>query len=214
MILCLISLLLNCVLLVSAQTRQQRLDASDALARRNGTLHDAAKAVGGRYVTNAVNLDGWIEYADVKAIGRDSSVVVIGTPVDNICKLTADGKDIQTLYQFRVEEGLKGRFKQGDTLTVALPGGRVSFDDGYVAQVNTPHFKRMVNGERYLLFLRGKRNDETFTSTGGSQGIFELRADGTVGPHARTQAIAKNAGRTQQEFIEEARHSIGEDSTR
>jgi hypothetical protein len=66
-------------------------------------------------------------------------------------------------------------------------------------QVDTPKYKRMVDGNRYLLFLSSSVN--AYVTIGDSQGIFELRPDGTVSPHTN-RSLAKLKGAPQNEFLE------------
>lgn len=105
-----------------------------------------------------------------------------------------------------MEEVLKGgHYNPGDNIAVSLPGGLFSFEHGTMAKVRTPEFKKMVNGHRYLLYLRVVHPANYFVSTGGAKGIFELKPDGTVGPHALYSAMAKYASNDERQFVEEAR---------
>ena len=67
----------------------------------------------------------------------------------------------------------------------------------------------MTNGNRYLLYLEGKQNQDQFAPVGGPQGIFELTTDGTVKPHGRAgiDPLAKKLGQPNNLFLEEARQS-------
>lgn len=188
--------------IASAQTKAA---TNRALFENRGSLHEAAKAAGGRFVTSSTNLNGSIEYQDIKSLKRESSFVVVGTAVTNTCQLTPDGREVQTAYQFRVEDVFKGHARAGDMITVLLPGGRVSFEDGSMVQINTPGFRLMVNGDRYVLFLRADHTNKAFLPTGGSQGIFELQTDGTVVAHAQKEAVGKQSGKRELDFLDQLR---------
>jgi hypothetical protein len=124
-----------------AQTKNQRNAANDLLREPETTLHDAAKIAGGRYVATEGQMDGWVEYQNTGSMAQASDVVVAGVATDNVCKLSAEKKSIETIYQFTVDQSLKGEFKPGQMMVVSMPGGRVSFKDGTVAEINTPRFR-------------------------------------------------------------------------
>lgn len=111
-------------------------------------------------------------YANLSSLVTDSSAVIIGTPLTNISKLTADGTSITLDYQVKVEYVYKGRMQEKDTVNVKLPGGMVKFEDGSTAEVRIPGFKKMHDGKTYALFLVAK--DGAFEPLSGPQGIFEI----------------------------------------
>jgi hypothetical protein len=127
--------------------REQRLAESEAL-RRGGIR--AAAATTGHYVgtvsaeseNNVVSLAQLVEWHDLIVIGRIKS---------SRGWLTADGETVVTDYRIAVERVLKG--EPADVITVSMPGGLVTFEDGSAATlVSTMPAPR--DGERYLLFLR------------------------------------------------------------
>ncbi len=198
--------------LLAQMTRQQRA-AADEVFSRGGSLHEVAQAAGGRYIDNWTNMAGWVEYLSLKKLARASELVLIGTPLENICKLSADGRYLFTSNQVRVEEGIKGQFKTGDTITVVLPGGKFTWDDGTTVQINTPDARKMVNGLRYVLYLLRKPDTQEFAATGGPQGIFELSTDGKVKAYAKpeTHTLAKEmSGRTHREFVDAVLRGVQE----
>jgi hypothetical protein len=175
-----------------------------------GTLQDAARAARGRFVETFENT-GLFAYQNVRALAKESRTIVIGSAVTNVCKLADDGRDIYTSYTFRIEERIKGaNLRPGDTVTVDLPGGRVSFPDGSTAQINTPQFPRIINGNRYVLFLMEQGKGPDLTPVGGPQGVFELRDDGFVLAFARSyHSLPSQSGRTVDEFVHETRQTVG-----
>lgn len=127
--------------------REQRLAESEAL-RRGGIR--AAAAITGHYggtisaepENNVVSLAQLVEWHDLIVIGRIKS---------SRGWLTADGDTVVTDYRIAVERVLKG--DPADVITVSMPGGLVSFEDGSAATL-TSTMPAPRHGERYLLFLR------------------------------------------------------------
>lgn len=107
-------------------------------------------------------------------LNANSSVVIIGTPLDNTMNLTPDGQSVTIDYKVRVEYVYKGNFQEGGFITVSLPGGMVRFADGSSAEVKTPWFKKMQHGIVYALFLKPGFRSGEFTPTGEAQGVFEI----------------------------------------
>jgi len=58
---------------------------------------------------------------------------------------------IDTLYSVRVSETVKGDVRS--VVNVRVPGGRLTFPDGTVAEIRTPGFA-LRTGDTYVLFLR------------------------------------------------------------
>ena len=114
-------------------------------------------------------------------------------------------------FVLAVEEVLKGSVQSGKNITVSLPGGKVGFPGGSTAEVQTPWFKKMVNRKRYLLFLSGMPNADTFVTTGGPQGVFEISADGSgVLSHSGlvNDVMRQYAGKSAQSFLTEIKQAI------
>jgi hypothetical protein len=152
---------------------------------------------------------GFVKF-DLETITRKSAAVVIGTAVSNLSRLSPDGLQITTDYQVQVHEVLKGKAVDANNIEVSLPGGRVVFEGGTVAQVNVPGFRRMENGKTYVLYLSERGPEHaSFADTGGPQGIFEVVEGGlSVKPHgnaldplARKYKLEKEA----RSFIKDAR---------
>ncbi len=168
------------------------------------TLREKAKEarnfVGTEGPESTPQLDG------LGAVTALSTDIVIGEAVTNACRLSADGKRVTIDYTVRVGESRKGSLRPGDTITVSLPGGRVSFEDGSTAEVRTPWFRKMENGKTYVLFLGGGAGVQ-FVIAGGPQGLFEVsKADGTVKTHSGRlkDPVWKYNGMGLQRFLVEA----------
>ena len=113
-------------------------------------------------------------FADLRGLANRSSAVIIGTPQRNMSTLSPDGRSITIDYQVTVRHVFKGALREGDTVTVSLPGGQVRFDDGSVAEIQTPWFRKMLDGSTYALFLREDGRRGAFVTTGEAQGVFEI----------------------------------------
>ncbi|MCA1564175.1 MAG: hypothetical protein LC803_00685 [Acidobacteria bacterium] len=169
---------------------EDRLTLVDAL-RREG-LRGAAK-IKGNYVQTFDPHPDWLSF-DLEKLTQKSEAVVLGVPIKNRCKLTPDGQLIMTEYEVVVQEVLKGNVRQGDTVNVALVGGKVMFEDGTTAEVVTPGFKKMVNGKTYALYLSlYPIRSPVYDLTAGPQGMLELLDDGSgVISQARATDPVKN----------------------
>ena len=155
-----------------------------------------------------------IVYADLAALVKDSAAVIIGAVQKNTPVLSADGKSLFLDYAIKVEYVYKGRIKTGNTITVRLPGGRIEFEDGTVAEVMTPWFKKMQNGKTYALFLQPEGGSSRFITTGEAQGVIEIpttREDRTVKTHSGlpNQLIRKYNGQDVKVFFRELRQVTG-----
>lgn len=190
-------------------TQQQNADDEERMLKqilREQGLKEAARFKK-HYVGTQLS-HGFMGY-DVKSLTRDSVIVVVGTPLQNVCKLSSDGESINTEYQVAMQEVLKGKIAQGSTITVNLPGGRVEFEDGTSAEIRTPGFRKMENGKTYALFLReNKAEGDAFILVGGQQGLFEIPADGSgVNPHGLPidEVVKQNKGKDVNSFLKEVR---------
>jgi hypothetical protein len=152
--------------------------------------------------------------ADVAELAVRSSDVIIGTPVDNLSKLSADGRTITLDYQVKVEYVYKGTVKPGTTITVSLPGGKLMFDDGSTAEVQTPWFKKMMNGQTYALFLKAGNAAGDFMTVGEAQGLFGIpttKNDQAVSIHTgiKGDAMLRYNNMNVREFLKEVRRATG-----
>src|SRR5262249_17963246 len=97
---------------------------------------------------------------------------------------------IDTIYPVQVSETVKGDARS--VVKVRIPGGRVTFDDGTVAEVRTPSFALRL-GDTYMLFLlpapTGVGTDPSDVADGvqvlsaGTEGVVDVST-------GRTQSLA------------------------
>jgi hypothetical protein len=168
----------------AGQSGSQPQSDDDTLKRvvREQGVEGAAR-LKGHYVAVG-NAPCWPSYT-LEMITKNSGLVVVGTPLTNVCKIDSEGDGITTDYQVSVNEAIKGNVARGSVITVSLPGGRVEFPDGTSAEVRVQDFRKMENGKTYVLFLRnGQPGSEKFITTGAAQGLFEIPNDGSgIKPH-------------------------------
>lgn len=177
-------------------------------AIRRGGLREAAR-IKGHYVGRA-DTSQWLKY-DLEGLTKNSAGVIVGTPVGAVSQLAPSGTLITTTYRVKVRRTLKGSPTPGDTVSVAVPGGKVVFDDGTSAELKTPDMEQMEGGKTYVLFLRPQKDvDGGFGLTGLGQGLFELPEDKTgVRPHGhRSDVVQKHRNENEEEFIEEVEAAV------
>lgn len=192
-LICLSLLAIALVRRVRSQGTQSSTDSQERAmieAVRRGGLREAAR-IKGRYVAS-INTSYWLKF-DLESLTKNSAVVVIGTPLSSVCRLTPDGEQITTEYQINIKEVIKGNVLPDEKVNLSLPGGTVVFEDGTSAEIRTPDFERLENGKTYILFLSRKKGAaDSFVATGGAQGLFELPADKSgVKPIRRDQRSSK-----------------------
>lgn len=183
-------------------------------ALRRGGLREAAK-LKGHYVGD---FDSHWDSGrfDIENLTKNSMVVVVGTVVKKRgARLSDEDQLILTDYEVVVNETMKGGPVKGDTITIALIGGSLEFDDGTSAELRTPKFEHVKPGSAYLLFLGESTNGPNeYTLTGGPQGLAEIMIDGTLKSHGRpTDPIAletkdPNTGKNKSSFIREVRKAV------
>lgn len=176
-------------------------------------LKERAKQVG-RYISDQPpNRVG--AFVGLSDLARNSSAVIIGIPQENVSALSPDGRSITIDYKVRVMYVYKGAAREGDIVTVSLPGGRVGFDDGSTAEIRTSWFKKMMDGKAYALFLTATPRPGIFVTTGEAQGLFEVpkRAEDGMIVQAHTgllnDPVAKYHNGDAREFFKELRRVTG-----
>lgn len=152
-------------------------------------------------------------FSDLAALASNSSAVIVGVPQDNVSVLSSDGKSATIDYKVSVAYTYKSKLKNGDTITVSLPGGRVSLG-GAIVEVRTPWLKKMMTGKTYVLFLNPADTAGHFVVTGESQGIFEIpttRQDRKIQTHSGipNDPVWKYNGMDVKSFLVELRRVTG-----
>ena len=193
---------------VRSQSPRMPEDRSDVEAVRRGGLREAAR-IKGKYVTS-LRTSYWLKY-ELESLAKNSANVVVGTPIDSEARLSPDGQTITTEYHFKVLESLKGTLSSGETIVVSLPGGKIVFEDGTSAEVNTPDLEGMMNSQSYAIFLSPRTTTSGgFSLTGAGQGLFELNNEKqSVKPHGHAvDPSQKHKGENVEVFLDEVRSAI------
>jgi hypothetical protein len=160
----------------------------EAMRREKG-IESVARQLG--HYKSATRLDKDVIALDLATIADKSDIVLRGTLVSSASSVSDDRTWIVTDYQIRVSEVFDGSAKPGDTVTLRLPGGRVQFDDGSVAEVSQFEFRGLELGREYVLFLSRSREAQgaaRYELAWGTQGTFELTSQGIVQPLGTTRA--------------------------
>jgi len=166
----------------SQEPAGQDTSADSAQAIRSGGLREAAR-LKGHYV-GTIRTSHFLKY-DLESLAAHSGNIIIGRPIDNEAHLSSNGQTITTWYRIKILQSMKGKLLSDETVTISLPGGKLTFEDGTSAEIRTPDLEGMENDQNYILFLSPMLSaDGNFTLTGGSQGLFEI--DG------KTQRIKAN----------------------
>ena len=101
-----------------------------------GSLKEKAKSTEGGHFMGYATPGKDVRFRSIAEVAESSSAVIIGTPQSNRCRLSEDETSITINYQVNVQEVIKGDIQPGSTLTVKLPGGKVTFADGTSAESN------------------------------------------------------------------------------
>ena len=192
----------------SQKANPQDTSSDDSEAIRKGGLREAARRRG-HYV--GIRTTSYFLKYDLESLAAHSSNIIIGSPIDNTTHLIANGQLITTWYRIRILQAMKGKLQPYETVTISLPGGKVTFEDGTSAEIKTPDLEGMQNDQRYVLFLSPMLAvDGTFTLVGGSQGLFEI--DGNtrrVKPNGHPlDPVRKHKDQNADAFLEEIRAAV------
>jgi hypothetical protein len=176
-------------------------------ALRRGGIREAAR-IKGHYVGE---FDPHWDFGrfDIEALAKNSAVVIMGTPTKKVSsRLSQSGQTILTDYEVEVREVFKGQVSVGSSITVALPGGFIEFEDGTTAELKAHEFEPMKLGATYTIFLsEGDATLGVYTLTGGPQGLLEVVNDRTLKSHGRpTDPVSEESrGKDKETFLKEVR---------
>ncbi len=137
-------------------------------------------------------------YPDLASLYKASEAVLLVHVNRNGCKLSPSGNDVITEYNATVILDFYGGPAWGEnggaTARFTIPSGMVAFDQDARAAVSVRNFSPLMNGKRYLVFLRSAAGDDGrfdpgFRLTGdGVQGAFEV-TDEIVAPNFHGDAL-------------------------
>jgi hypothetical protein len=83
---------------------------------------------------------------------EQSEAVLVGDLVENRAHLSASGEYITTDFRMRVERSLKGDVLPQSEVVFQVMGGKVVFEDGSSADIQTRGFARPSTGARVVIF--------------------------------------------------------------
>jgi len=196
-------------------------------ALRDGGLRAAAAASGGEYVGSVEWFYEEFENT-LESLARRSHVVLIGELGENRAHLSASGEYITTDYRMTVERSLKGGVSPQSSVVFRVMGGRVVFEDGSSASIETKGLVRPNNGARVVIFgvvvpdvdrlmtpaLREYANGAlVFDLVGWGRGVYELPSGendrirmNAIGPKDRVAERLR--GLTGRQFIDELERAV------
>ena len=172
-------------------------------AIRRGGLREAARLK--KHYVSSERTTGLAKY-DLEALTQTSSQIIVGTPRFSSSILTTSGESIVSEYEVTIQQILKGNFQESQLVRIKVPGGKVVFDDGTSAEINTPDLGPIKEHQSYVWFLTPKdSSSQLFQLTGGGQGLFEL-SESLVRPRGdRVDVVQKHKDQRAAEFIEAIR---------
>ncbi|MGH9970746.1 MAG: hypothetical protein ACREBG_23550 [Pyrinomonadaceae bacterium] len=168
-ILCVLALIFtNAFISVTRSQPQKSREKSEPKklveAIRRGGYREAAK-LKGHYVGTADPNWDWANF-NLEELTKRSAAVIVGVPQTSIAQLSPTGDQITTNYTVKVENVIKGNLATSNIVEVSLLGGRVEFEDGTSAEIQTPDFERMQNGKRYSVPIREPKRQRDLLANG------------------------------------------------
>jgi hypothetical protein len=147
-----------------------------ALASGVISLDEAARQAGGYLRIDASPNPDYFSAPDLATLSRKSVLVIVGRPYGTPrVGLSDDKRRVVTQYDVQVDEVLRGRgvSQLAASVVLEVPGGRLAFANGAVAEVvNGPNIQI---GESYLLYLQFKSKASGFShlELGGTTGVAD-----------------------------------------
>ncbi|HEY0321237.1 MAG TPA: hypothetical protein VGC66_09805 [Pyrinomonadaceae bacterium] len=206
-----VSIIVSINIVSGQQTKSKKNEAEERQAVRDairrGGYREAAR-VKGNFKGNFDPHWDWAQL-DIESLTKYSEIVLVGVASKNLgSRLATQGQLIVTDYEVLSHEIIKGSIREGETIKVSLPGGRVQFEDGTSAELVTSGFQ-LEEGKTYVLFLfRESDQSDTFTLVAGPQGLFELPSDGkSINPSGRPTdpAVKETKNKDVKSFLKEIR---------
>lgn len=169
-----------------AQVSQNDLRNQEWARKQSSPLHQQTIAAGGKLSKSRIP-DSSKLYSSIETLMQASEQVLVAHVLRNSCQLSPDGTSPITVYEAAVIQAIKGPAPQ-KPIFFATPTGAVAFEQGARAFFTCKNFTPLVNGGRYVLFLRGAHGPETGLTPGlrlagdAVQGAFLLKDDNTLEP--------------------------------
>lgn len=140
-------------------------------AHAQASLIEAARLRGGD-VTSIVNVE--FPDADLKMLVADDTLVARGYVIDAAPRLTADRRNVETEYQFRITECLKCAGQvTGTVVRLVRLGGSMQLEDGNRVATQVQGFPDFDDRDDYILFLSPDKSG--YGVRFGPYGAFRVR---------------------------------------
>jgi hypothetical protein len=147
-------------------------------------------------------------HANLVSLMKQSDEVLLVHIVRNSCQISPSGEQPITIYQAVVLRKWKGPVVQ-DVVYFAVPMGHLQFDKQTSAISSVHGFHPLVNGKRYVLFLRFARDQERQLTparrlTGSAvQGAFRLEDEKVMPAYELDKVARKYSRMSVAQFLEE-----------
>lgn len=177
-------------------------------AVRKGGLREGARIK--KQFVSSESTTGWAKY-DLEALTSHSSVVIMGTPLDNVSSLSANGERITTEYKVKVSRIFKGQVQENGLIRLIVPGGKVVFEDGTSAEILTPDLGPITKNQNYIFFLHPSSDGtDVLKLTGGGQGLFEVPSSawGVKPLGDKKDVVQRHKDQSVNDFIEEIQRAV------
>jgi hypothetical protein len=188
----------------------QKQSSDDAVALRDalrrGGLREAAK-LKGNYVAEYNPHWDWGQF-NIEALTKNSAAVIVGRVTKKLNARLLEGRVIFTDYEVAVDELMKGDLGQAKTVVVAIPGGRVYFEEGTSAEQTTPTFEQVRVGRAYALFLMQEPAvPSVFFLSGGPQGLIDIEDSSSVRSHGTSEqpSVVETKGKSKDALLNDVR---------
>ena len=213
--------LLSCLAVTPGAASQQlerhpdpEIRARQLAAFKKGGLREAAR-ITGSYLVSVMQPD--VEVKQLVDLVRPSVMIVRARVGENRSWIDETGQTVTTQYRVRVTAAEHGNSHVGQDVTVVVPGGRVEFEDGSIAEVRMAGLPLPGPGQEFVMFLEPSRHRLTsqqraaaqgpvYTPYWYAQGLFLISPKGTLIPYLRPgNPVAKQyANKTPEVLLKDA----------
>ena len=100
----------------------------------------------------------------MEALTENSTDVLVGQAGESKAQLNPDGDVLTIEYEIRIIEPIKGNFRQGNSIEVAMLGGFIEFEDHTSVEVQTPGSRTSDHDSAGHWFNRNCRRGATTAS--------------------------------------------------
>jgi hypothetical protein len=164
---CSITVLIS--LAAAAHAQSSTSFESDRDLLRTGGLRAVAEKHG-HYIAH-VQFNQW-ELYNLELLTSQSDLILEAKPTLVDMKLSPDGTSIYSSFMLKPSEIFKRSASAQAENTLIVPGGKVTFQDGTWAEIDTPLQSALASGKSFLLFL--KKGEDGLHVLGLDQGVIAI----------------------------------------